>query len=319
MNDKLDWLQILLPRIDRIIRSVRADISVFARFLDSGAEIAIDADREMDTMSLIKVPVLVALTRAVDSGRLALSDPVVLADDDKRQGSGVLKHFDAGARFTLGDAARLMIVVSDNGATDLVLRALGGPAAVNQAMNEIGLPDLRMTGDTLAWFRALARHIDPESSGLPPTALFDKGWPKADPLALEAAMRDFHFNGGVPFSLGRARSLGQLFGQILDQSCASPASCKLMRTILEGQQLQYRLPRFGLGLTSAHKTGDFPPFIANDGGIFTTIGGSTVILVVLTRYFTGERERLDEALGRIAELIFLAADMRVGAGAGSRT
>ena len=92
-----------------------------------------------------------------------------------------------------------------------------------------------------------------------------------------------------------------------------------MISILEGQQLQYRLPKLGFGLTSAHKTGDFPPFISNDGGIFTTASGANVILVFLTRNFAGERAIIDDAVGKIGEMVFAAADARADYGAGRET
>lgn len=319
MPETDDWLTLLHSRLERLTRSYRADFSVFARFVEEQREIAINADREMDMMSLIKVPILVTLMRAVDADELSLSDPITLQAGDKRQGSGVLLHFDEGAQFTLGDAARLMIVVSDNTATDLVLRALGGIDPVNQSMADLGLSELQAVGDTLAWFRALGTRLDPDSADLPPGELFEKGWPKIHRLELEAAMRDYHSNGGAPFSLGTARALGNLFGQILGNECASAAACARMISILEGQQLQYRLPKLGFGLTSAHKTGDFPPFISNDGGIFTTASGANVILVVLTRNFAGERAIIDDAVGKIGEMVFAAADARADYGAGRET
>lgn len=325
MTDETDWLELLQMRIARLTRSFRAEFSVYARFVDEGVDLALDADRQRDTMSMIKVPLLVALMRAVEAGRISLADPVVLKEDDKRQGSGVLLLFDAGARFTLKDAVWLMIVISDNSATDICLAAVGGIAVVNQTMADLGIAGIEMVGDTLAWFRALGQHVDPKSVGRSPGEMVRAGWPKLGPGGLEAAMADYHFGDGAAFGFATARALGALYEQILFDRCARAETCAQIRTFLEGQQLKDRLPKFGFGLDGAHKSGSFPPFIANDGGIFTTAAGARVILVVLTRGFAGERALLDDALGRIGELVFQAADARAGCvrsggdGAGSRT
>jgi beta-lactamase class A len=67
----------------------------------------------------------------------------------------VLRLFDAGASFTLHDAPRIMIVVSDNTATDLCLETAGGVDGVNACLSELEIDGVRVTGTALDWFRAL--------------------------------------------------------------------------------------------------------------------------------------------------------------------
>ena len=158
----LDPLALLERRLRMLAGSIDAEWGVYVRFLDRGDEIGIDADRMIDTMSLIKVPILVALMRRVDRGEVDLGRRVILEEDHKRLGTGVLRLFDAGASFTLHDAARMMIVVSDNTATDLCLEAAGGVDGVNACLGELEIEGVRVIGTALDWFRALASSMDPE-------------------------------------------------------------------------------------------------------------------------------------------------------------
>ena len=137
LRDHLAPIDLLKRRLLALSMAVRAQWGIYIRFLDNGDVITIDADRKMDTMSLIKVPILVALMRSVDRGEVSLDQTITLEDDHKRLGTGVLRLFQAGATFTLRDAIWLMEVVSDNTATDICLEAAGGVNAVNAAMREL--------------------------------------------------------------------------------------------------------------------------------------------------------------------------------------
>ena len=98
----------------------------------------------MPTASLIKLPVMIELYRQAEAKKVDLTAMLVLKESDKVPGSGVLtSHFTAGARFTLRDAARLMIAFSDNTATNLVLDAVGiGSTAAT--MDVLGYPNTKI-------------------------------------------------------------------------------------------------------------------------------------------------------------------------------
>ncbi len=107
--------------------------------LSTGQHIAIDEDEVMPTASLIKVPVLVALYQAVHGGKLALSDRVRYGPEHACLGSGVLQYLDPGAELSVRDAAVLMIIISDNAATNICID-LAGIDEVNEQMRRRGLP-----------------------------------------------------------------------------------------------------------------------------------------------------------------------------------
>jgi beta-lactamase class A len=106
--------------------------------LSSGESIGHDEGDVMPTASLIKVPVLTALYRAVDEGRVSLSDRIRYGDEHRCLGSGVLSRMTPGVEMTVRDAAVLMIIISDNSATNMVID-LVGLERVNGAMGGFGL------------------------------------------------------------------------------------------------------------------------------------------------------------------------------------
>jgi beta-lactamase class A len=280
-DPELTALAILERRLPLLAASVAAEWGIYVRFLDNGDEIAINADAEMDTMSLIKVPVLATLLRRVDRGEVSLDQKITLVDDQKRLGTGVLRHFDAGATFSLRDAAWMMEVVSDNTATDICLEAAGGVDAVNTTMRELGIVGIRMTGTALDWFHALAGSMDPQLVQIPPGEFALRGYPPLGPAGLADARVRYHFETGRPFSLGTPRAFGELLSRIEAKTCASAGSCDLMLEILSSQQLRDFIPRFVWGASFAHKTGNFEPFIASDVGIATPVRGPKVIICLL--------------------------------------
>ena len=94
----------------------------------------------MPTASLIKFPVMIAAYDAVDKGSSSLDDMIELKKEDKVPGSGVLtSHFSPGTKISLRDAIHLMIVYSDNTATNLVLDQ-AGPADDERMHGDARLP-----------------------------------------------------------------------------------------------------------------------------------------------------------------------------------
>jgi beta-lactamase class A len=106
--------------------------------LSNGEHIAIDEDAVMPTASLIKTPILVALYQAVHDGRLSLSDRVRYGPEHHCLGSGVLQYLDAGVELSVRDAAALMMMISDNAATNICID-LVGIDRVNEEMRRRGL------------------------------------------------------------------------------------------------------------------------------------------------------------------------------------
>ena len=130
------------------VRSIVAgrpgEFGVYARNLGTGDTVEIDAGTVRPTESAAKTFILVHYTSLVTAGTLDPTRRVTLTADDHTLGSGVLRFLAPGLQPTLDDLAWLMIIVSDNLATDVVLREVGGAEAVNAHMAALGLPTARV-------------------------------------------------------------------------------------------------------------------------------------------------------------------------------
>jgi beta-lactamase class A len=115
---------------------------LYAKNLDTGAEFGWRADERVRTASTIKLPVLCALYDKVARGEVKWDEMLVVRDADKVSGSGVLHELTGGARLAVRDVANLMIVVSDNTATNLILDRITADA-VNEYMDRLGLRQTR--------------------------------------------------------------------------------------------------------------------------------------------------------------------------------
>jgi len=108
-------------------------VSIYAKNLDTGLTYELRADTPVPTASTIKLPIMVELFAEAKEGRLDFSQKLQLTDQDKVSGSGVLTELSGGDSLPIRDLMHLMIVVSDNTATNLVLDKVS-IAAVNKRM-----------------------------------------------------------------------------------------------------------------------------------------------------------------------------------------
>ncbi|HUP79769.1 MAG TPA: serine hydrolase [Pirellula sp.] len=130
--------------IQPLIKNHQGDVTVAVYHFESDTHWSIRGDVVMPTASLIKLPVMVEAYRQVAAGRVKLEQRIELRKEDMVQGSGILtNHFSPGTSLSLRDAIRLMIVYSDNTATNLVVDAIGLPATT-LAMKELGYPETQL-------------------------------------------------------------------------------------------------------------------------------------------------------------------------------
>lgn len=130
--------------ISTLIKQHDGDVAVAVRHLKTGESYFHDADELMPTASLIKVAVMVEAYRQSEAGEIDLAKTILLRESDKVPGSGILtEHFDAGTRIPLRTAIHLMIVYSDNTATNLVVDQIG-LESVAETMRRLGFPGTQM-------------------------------------------------------------------------------------------------------------------------------------------------------------------------------
>ena len=140
--------------------------SGFLLVLDDGRYAQLQSDLSMPAASSIKSPILLVGLEELDRGKVRWNEPLPLTKDVMGEGAGWMANKPLGTRFPFFEAATEMIRVSDNSATNLLIKRLGGIELVNQRFQELGLPatvlrnwlpDLKGTNSTSA--RDLARTI----------------------------------------------------------------------------------------------------------------------------------------------------------------
>lgn len=115
----------LLAAIQKEVDAFPGTAGVFAKNITTGEEVAFDPDTVRPTASTFKVPVMIELFRQVEAGEASL-DAMLTADaSNATKGSGVLRDLSSGITLRAEDVATLMIVVSDNQATNMLLDYLG--------------------------------------------------------------------------------------------------------------------------------------------------------------------------------------------------
>jgi len=119
------------------------NLHLYARELGSNILITHRPDANVATASTIKLPILVHIAQLVDEGKLDWEMPLILSETDKVGGMGVLQHLSAPHTLSLHDACYLMIAISDNTATNLVIDVTGIDA-INARISSWGLKNTQI-------------------------------------------------------------------------------------------------------------------------------------------------------------------------------
>jgi beta-lactamase class A len=280
--------------------ALQAKSSIYAKHLPSGKTVAVRADVPMNTLSVIKIPVMILAYRDAEQGKLDLKRRYTIRAEDLRRGSGLLQTFDVGLQPTYRDLVEQMIITSDNTATDIMIRTVGRER-VNAMLAELGFEQTRLERTTGDLFREVWIRADPKHATMTDREVFERGFPD-DSLS---DRRSFALEGDSTRWLGRttAREMTEMLEGILAAKYASKQHSEEMVAILGRQFYSSRLPQriqFRAGV--AHKTGDWPPYAGNDVGILFYRGGPSIVSV-FTNQNTGDFFELEAALGRIAERV----------------
>jgi len=130
-------------RIKAKLKGFPGQVTLFAKNLDTGGTYGILPDQPVRTASTIKLAIMAECCAEVSEGKLKWTEPLTISADEKVSGSGVLQDLSNGVQLPLHDVMDLMIVLSDNTATNLILNRIGGNA-VNARMVQLALPQTRV-------------------------------------------------------------------------------------------------------------------------------------------------------------------------------
>ncbi len=308
--DRLDRLR---QRLESEVAGFPGTVGLAVRDLVTGEEISIEGDREFPMASVYKIPIMVEVFRQVDAGRMTLSDRVSLSAADRTLGSGILTLLSDGLTPTIRDLLTLMIVLSDNEATDLLLKRVGA-ANVTASMRGLGLHHIRVDRTTFEMIRDFLLFADERFRGKSAAEIMALS--RADepaPDRYSVAEREF---AKMPLDVASPREMALLLGKIVRGEAASRASCEMMMTILRQQMFNHRLPRYlPESAAMAHKTGTIGS-TTNDAGVFF-VHGRPIALVLFTVDKRVARGEVEERMGRLARMVYDYFDYTLGPVSGS--
>jgi beta-lactamase class A len=216
-----------------------AKVSIYAKNIDNGRVFNLRGDTKVRTASTIKLSILGAAFAAVAEGKANWEDRITLRDEDKASGAGVLPELSAGDSVTLRALSHLMIVMSDNTATNLLLDYFGGDYVNDWAQN-FGLSNTR-----------ILRKI---GGGSPTRA------------SQEAEFAKFGLGVSTP------REQVTLLEKMERGEVVSPEASKEMIGILKRQQDRNGIPRHMGALDVANKSGALDHLRADSGIVYTKRG-----------------------------------------------
>jgi len=275
-----------------------AQSTLYAKHLATGRELAVRADEAVNTVSVVKIPIMVLAYRDAEAGRLSLDERHVITADEMRRGTGILQSFAVGLNPTWRDLVTQMIDTSDNTATDLLIARLG-LERVNQMLEAMKYKETRLRMTIGQLFRGVWEQLDPKNASLSDRQVFERGFP--DDAAAPGRYLTYVGDPAKWFGRTTAREISRMLEQIQKGELAGPASTDEMIRILKRQLYFSRLPqRIRFRASVGHKTGDWPPIIGNDVGIIYSDAGP-IVVSVFTNQNRGRFFDLEAAIGKVAE------------------
>jgi beta-lactamase class A len=275
-----------------------AHCTLYAKRLGTGREIAVRADEPVNTVSVIKIPIMVLAYREAEAGRLNLDERHVIRPEEMRRGTGVLQAFAVGLNPTWRDLVTQMIITSDNTATDLLITRLG-LERVNQMLETMGYKETRLRMTIGQLFRGVWEQLDAKNAALSDRDVFERGFP--DDAAAPARYMAYVGDSTKWFGRTTAREMSLMLERLQKGELAGPASTAEMLQTLKRQIYFSRLPqRIRFRAAVGHKTGDWPPIIGNDVGILYSDAGP-IVVSVFTNQNRGSFFDLEAAIGKVAE------------------
>jgi beta-lactamase class A len=295
--------------IERLARQSGGVVGVAAAHIESGSRVTLRGTERFPMASTYKVPIAVQLLNRVNRGEIKLEQMEYVETKDLHPGSGILSSLfnKPGVALSVRNMLELMMLISDNSATDICLRLAGGGKAVTERMRELGITGIDVNRSTARlisdWIGVKA--LPPENEWHP--QLFRDIFARVPPEARKRAAE--HFDRDKR-DTSTPEAMRTILERIYAKDLLVPESAELLLDIMRRcqtgeQRLKGMLP---IGTVVAHKTGTIGG-TTNDVGIITLPdqGGHVAIAVFVKSSSKGvsDRERAIADIARAVHDFFL--------------
>jgi beta-lactamase class A len=273
--------------------------------VESGRELFVNGSDPFPMASTYKVPIAVQLLTRVHAGAARLDSMITLRPSDLHPGSGTLTGLfnDPGVSVSLHNLLELMLLISDNSATDIVLRAAGGAWAVNGRLRDLGISGISVDRPTISLIADAVgvKDLGPESGWS--VARFDSLRAlvtSAEQQAARVAFYEDRRDTATPEGMARLLSLIQR-GQAVPGRYNSQLLNILLRVETGAMRLKGMLPP---GIPVMHKTGSLGIGVTNDVGIIDLPDAGHLVVAVFVKESTRDVASQERAIAQIARAAY---------------
>ncbi len=263
--------------LDQMISRHQGRVALYAKNLKTGEIVAINADEPVQTASVIKLPVMIEAFYQAKAGKLDLTKKMNLTKDEQVPGSGILAYIQPDVTLSVLDTITLMMIVSDNTAT-------------NMTLDQVGIPnvDARIA-----------------AMGLKNTYLYKKVFKKAEgPMPADQPK----------FGLGKttAREMAEALESIERCDLKDQALCDQMLKIMRGQQEHSMIPRY----IESDPGFPHPEWIADKIGALDDVRNDVALIMykdtpILISVFTWENKDQRWTHDNAAEILIASLARRI--------
>jgi len=285
----------LQNEITRLAKITDGEVGLSAIHIESG--------RRFPMASAFKVPIAVQLLSRVDRGEIRLDQMITIEPHDLHPGSGTLSNLfkQPGVSLSVRNLMELMLLISDNSATDIVLRLAGGPEDVTSKMRALGITGINVNRPTVRLISEwLGADLPPEKDWTPD--LFGKLYSSITPETRKAAEARFNVD---PRDTAQPAAMADLLEKIYSKKLHKPETAELLLDIMRRCQtgdarIKGMLPP---DTVIAHKTGSIGGTI-NDVGIVTLPDNAGHVVLALFVKQGTKSEASEKAIAQISRAVY---------------
>ena len=322
----------LRAEIQKVAKEAKGQLGLYVKHIESGKELAIEADKIFPLASVFKLGVMVETFRQIAEGSITLDERIELEPKHYCIGEGVLQYLSPGLKPTVADLLALMIISTDNTASEMLWKRIG-LQRVNMMMREIGLARTSIYIPYRESFLMSMGYGPFKSMTIPEAARKWKGMSDIERMkALNETERDSAGLSVAEFrrkyeliyghkaekkfktqrvydevfdNLGTPREIGMLLEKILTNQVVSPEACKEMIRLLMMQKDEtassYLLSP---DIPVALKSGTTAASLTNAAIIFISSNSHVVLCTFFKKVEEDSFGKALEAEAKIARLVY---------------
>ncbi len=292
-------------QIEAVIEGIEGEVGVAVKHLESGKELDINGDTFFPMASVFKLPILVETMAQIKEGKFTLEHDISIQKKDQHLGSGMLSDLDVpGIKLSVRNLVNLMMMISDNSATDILLTKVGAEN-VNSRLRSYGIEDITVNRTCqllIMDYLGLdyGTYKDLSLNKLVSTYRKER---KENPQAFREAAKRF---SQELKDQSTPKAMNRLLELVFKKEILDEASCDHILTVMFKCQTGERrikgdLPR---GTKVAHKTGTIGGTV-NDSGIITLPHNlGHVALTVFSKNMSLKTREVEDLIAQISRFVY---------------